>query len=254
MNVRNVYQNNKMKYLISRANGLDVKKSELLFNPFLESYDILMDWAAYRNLPYEDVTSYLQLQTMVHRDLIEHGNYPPFEHFTTFNPSYATIDFLIVWLSWHGIAANEHNALKLCKYILKPYRVTMLRDPVSRFHQLLQLDPRYQALTSLLQESELLVDMIPSEHFTDREQKAQHKQKNLSRKQFMAYLLGAGALVLPMVVNDVTRNYMWSGKEEKKEETKLPEAQAQNVFVHRHIIEHVKEKKKKEKYSDEIRN
>lgn len=102
---------------------------ELLFDPSLESNDVLARWAAFRRIaPFEELantsfTTRERLLSLVTRNMVRFGNAPPLASFKTFSPNAVSSEFLRTWLSWHGIQAPSEEANDARDWLEKTVRI-----------------------------------------------------------------------------------------------------------------------------------
>ena len=81
----------------------------LLFEPEEETAQLLTQWLRFRNYPPATLAPlpHSKLAQMAKADMGHHGNSPPFTQFVYFDPTVASEEFLVMWLSWFGITSVQ---------------------------------------------------------------------------------------------------------------------------------------------------
>lgn len=86
--------------------GAPIGLVQLLFNPIVESRDLLVRWGAYRGIRPKKELVHLSKETLeelAKRDMVRHSNMPAIAGFTDFESAKVSTEFLRIWLSWYGI-------------------------------------------------------------------------------------------------------------------------------------------------------
>uniref|UniRef100_A0A6C0BNH3 Uncharacterized protein n=1 Tax=viral metagenome TaxID=1070528 RepID=A0A6C0BNH3_9ZZZZ len=179
-----------------------------LFNPYLEDTELLYAWLKYRYIYPQTLWDHQYLAELSAEDMRTHGNNPALMDFSDFDPYKVTRNFLVAWLSWHGVTSTEDKPQKwwadLASKILEKRRQTkMPRTTLKKFEKLMGLESQSQIHTARFECIGDALAVVPRRVFLKAMEPEVRKEntRQILRKQILAKLLGASAIAVPLMYN-----------------------------------------------------
>jgi len=201
----------------------DLKGSDMLFNPYKEKKKLLEDWLAYRGKAEISALSQPDLAKIAAIDMLDRKNVPSFQRFNTFKPKDTSTEFMAFWLSWFGISSVKEKNRKWWEALtLKTQKLNRSKKKKSNpidfkdFGELmrvnrerkiaiefLQCSAMFLALVKISEDRQAGIDRKKDKDYDRTEEtnlrSRSKKSTKVLLKQTLAGLLGATAVVLPVI-------------------------------------------------------